>query len=663
MKKSLARSALLLCTVFGIVSCSHSGTHTSKKIDSVRFLQEHQLTNLPRSEVPTVINDRVIAWMNYFQGPGRGHFQRYMERSGKYHDTMFKIFLEEGVPTDLFYLSMIESGFNVQAVSHASAVGPWQFIKGTGLRYGLTINAWEDERRHVIKSTYAAVQYLQDLYREFGDWYLAFAAYNAGEGRIRRAIKQSGTKDFWRIASSRHYLHSETRDYVPKFLAAMIMAKNPEKFGFGKVEYQSPDEYDVVTVPTQTDFSVLAKCSGVDEETIRQLNPQLIAYATPMHKSGYEVRIPKGAQEQFVVAYNEVPEKDRLTLVYHTIRKGDTLAKIAAHYGVGVSSLAKLNGMTVGRKLMRGRQVLIPIGSAGLARLAEIEKQEALQAKSGGKSLTHKVRPGETLGRIAQRYRVSVAQLRSWNKLSASGMIRVGQKLRINGRSASTAPGASRNVESNKSASLGAQASHVLKNGETLGQVASQYGVKVADLMQWNNIRDARRVRVGQRLVLFGGQALPENSNTELGVTGDGSSAHQDAPVAPASILTTPKLQPNGVYTVRSGDTLSTIARRYNMRTSELVAINGLSTRSNLKIGQKLKVVGGQGNQVAVANDQSLAKADDTEAYRQYRVRAGDSLWEIARRNGVAVNQLKTWNGLGANHQLKAGSYLKIKKI
>ena len=333
--------------------------------DPYRFIRDHNLERLPRFDIPIEINDRVVAWMEYFQGPGRNHFRRYMERSGRYVPLMQEILKKNRMPADLVYIAMIESGFNTQARSWANAVGPWQFISGTGKRYGLRIDSHVDERRDPYKSTQAAVDYFRDLYGEFGDWYLSMAGYNAGEGRVRRAIASTGSRNFWEIASDRDALRPETRDYVPKYIAAAIMAKTPERFGFEKVDYREPFDYDVAQVETQTDLSVIGKCAGVSEDDIFDLNPHLIRGSTPPGMRNYEIRVPRGTQRVFKERYAALPEDDRIQIARYEVRKGDTLSRVARRYGVSASALASVNGLNPKHQRIRvGSTLVIPTGSA-----------------------------------------------------------------------------------------------------------------------------------------------------------------------------------------------------------------------------------------------------------------------------------------------------------
>jgi membrane-bound lytic murein transglycosylase D len=291
----------------------------------------------------------------------RSYMQRALDRGSKYLPRIARILVEEGVPTELAYLPIVESGFSIHAVSHAGAVGPWQFIRGTGQRYGLRIDGYVDERRDPEKATRAAARYLRDLYERFGDWHLALAGYNSGEGNIQRIQEWKGCEDFWEM-SDRGYLPNETSEFVPRFLAAVEVAMAAQHYGFD-VPTAAPTRFDTIEVTRPISLKAVARLSGSDEETIRELNPPLNRGVVP--PQGYDIRLPKGTRQQFELALASYREPVTVALPpraarSHKVRRGDTLASIAQRYGVTIQALRKVNGMRRQSVIKVGQNLRIP---------------------------------------------------------------------------------------------------------------------------------------------------------------------------------------------------------------------------------------------------------------------------------------------------------------
>lgn len=307
--------------------------------------------------IPVVENDRVLYFVDYFRGKKRGFFETALARSGRYIPMMATILQEEGLPEDLVYLSLIESGFSPNAFSRAKAVGPWQFIHSTGLRYGLKINGWLDERRDPVKSTRAAAAYLKDLHFQFGEWFLAAAAYNAGERKVEKAVQRFQTDDFWNL-SQKTYLKSETRNYVPKFIAAAIIASTPERYGFGDVVYEPSMEYDEATIEKPLRLETVAKLAETTVKVIKELNPALLRNITPPNENGFVLRLPAGSGKTFAEAYQLLPASAKTKVVAHKVKKGETLLGIAKNYGLRVNQLMELNGLR-DRHIRVGQELIV----------------------------------------------------------------------------------------------------------------------------------------------------------------------------------------------------------------------------------------------------------------------------------------------------------------
>lgn len=297
--------------------------------------------------------------INLFSERLKEKFSIWLSRSTKYISKMKEILVEKGLPEDLVYLPLIESGFNVNARSRAKAVGPWQFIESTAKRYGLIIDWWRDERKDPIKSTIAAANYLKDLYRMFGDWSLALAAYNAGEGRIYKAINKVGENDYWMLLDTK-YLPKETKNYVPKYIAAITIAKQPENFGFGNIKEHKTLTYDEVVIPSPTDIDVIAKCADVDVNTIKELNPELKRWSTPMNVKEYIIRIPEGKKDIFLSNFEKIPPEKRFSHDTYITQKGDTVYKIAKKTGYSPTVLYEMNGYEVFKNLKPGTKIMLP---------------------------------------------------------------------------------------------------------------------------------------------------------------------------------------------------------------------------------------------------------------------------------------------------------------
>ena len=372
--------------------------------------------NAARFEIPLETNEVVDRWIEYFAVKAHDRFATYLTRAGRYEDMIRTRLRAAELPEDLLYLAMIESGMNPNAYSRANAAGMWQFIRGTGRLYGLEVDYWIDERRDPYKATDAAIAHLADLYDQFGSWYLAAAAYNAGAGRVSRGIKRTGSTDFWDLADAR-VLRSETRNYVPKLIAAAIIAKNPEKYGFDDVVPEKPLEFETVEVPDATSFDVLADAAGVSEGEILLLNPQYARRVTPPGQVA-EVRVPVSTSERFTVAYAQVPPSERVTWLEHRVQRGETLGHIAGRYGTSVTAIQAANNYVNPKRLQIGQRLIIPRSGAPATRVASAAP--ATGSASGSGPLTVTVRRGDSLWAISRRYNVTTTQLMQINGLNSS---------------------------------------------------------------------------------------------------------------------------------------------------------------------------------------------------------------------------------------------------
>ncbi len=442
-------------------------------------------------------HDRVQYYLDFFTGPGRQRMEIWLERLPRYEGMIRSALAAQELPEDLVYLALIESGFSNRAVSRASAVGMWQFMAATGRGYGLRIDSWVDDRRDPVKATSAAARYLKDLRDRFGSPYLAAAAYNAGAGRVGRGLKRldGGDDDdslysdatFFKLYNT-SLLRRETKDYVPKLIAAALIAKEPSKYGFTVDSTAEPFRADSVSVADMTGLDVIARLADTTMAAIRDLNPEYLRLVTPPKTSSI-VLVPPGRGSATQSAFDALPESEHVSFKEHVVGKTETVASIARHYGITTDQLYEANP---GRKghVRTGQKLLIPADDAMSVVVAHNVAQPAVPEVR-----IHRVRSGETLSGLAVRYHVSVSQIQRWNGLHSS-RIRIGQRLRIG---ETTVERASR-VTPSRSASR----THVVRAGETLTGVAHHYGVSLSALSKANGLSTSAHLRIGQRLRIPG---------------------------------------------------------------------------------------------------------------------------------------------------------------
>ena len=344
---------------------------------TMKILPRNQRKKETDFDIPIVINAKVEQFIQYFQTAIRDKFGTWLGRSEKYIPFMKNVLKEHGLPGDLVYLSLIESGFNPYAYSRSKASGLWQFISLTGKRYGLKVNWWVDERRDPEKSTIAAAKYLKDLYEMFACWYLAAAGYNAGEYKIVKAMKLYRTEDFWMLTKHR-YLKRETKDYVPQMIAAALIAKDPEKYGFTDIEYQEPLRYEKVKVPELTDLSLIAMACETSLEEIKDLNPEIRRGVTPPNETEYEIKIPFGKKELFLKNFKALQPLGKFEFKTHLVKKGETLPMIAKSYWVDLEPMLEINHLNKTSPISKGMTLLIPISKD-----EEIKPLVVVQKKNG----------------------------------------------------------------------------------------------------------------------------------------------------------------------------------------------------------------------------------------------------------------------------------------
>jgi membrane-bound lytic murein transglycosylase D len=427
---------------------------------------DHDLRQLQAEyDIPIEVNDRVIAYVRFFQSPViRKHFVKWLGRSHKYVDVFRRILREQGLPEDTFYLAMIESGFANHATSRARAVGAWQFIPATGKRMGLSQDFWVDERRDPEKAAYAAAKFLKELYRQTGDWKLAWAGYNAGVGKIYKAQRR-GERDFWAMTRGR-VLRAETKGYVPKLMAAAIVAKHAAAFGFGRDEIvpERWQKYEEVSIPHATPLATVAAAAGVPEKALLDLNPELRRTCTPPRP--YTIKLPDGQGQVFARNWPAAAEgAGKLAFAQHRVARGESLKAIARTYAVDQSTIARMNGLRPGRRIKPGTEIVVPLNA--LART-----QSAAFASAERPEPERQVRAHRARGRGRLVAKAGAVVSRRFTAAEARGRTRATVQVRA---------------------------------GDSLWGIAQKFGVAVEEICRWNGIRNPRRfkLQVGRELVVY----------------------------------------------------------------------------------------------------------------------------------------------------------------
>ena len=447
------------------------------------------------SDLPLMMTDQVAGYISYFSNRGRGIFERAFARSGRYRDMMIPILRQEGLPQDLIYLAQAESGFHPHAVSRAGARGIWQFMGSRARGYGLSHNMWVDDRQDPEKSTRAAARHLKDLYNQFGDWYLAMAAYNSGPGTVQAAVRRTGYADFWELYH-RNVLPRETRNYVPIILAVTIMTKNLSQYGFDDVSMDLPAKYDSVTIDYPVDLRLVAQCVGSTQAELQDLNPSLLRLTTP-RTGKYELHLPAGTRDQYETAIAAIPADMRLWWRYHTVQSGETLASLSRSYRIPIKSIENANHID-GTELEADAKVIIPFAPS---------KHPADTGTYARRITRYRVHAGDTVQTVAENFGVPPQMVRRWNGIRGDSLRgrRVlalhlpvtpsasdnevaathSSKKHPKTETASVKPPATKSAQIEKEARI-AVVHHKVKLGETLYSIANTYKTTVAALKRDN---------------------------------------------------------------------------------------------------------------------------------------------------------------------------------
>lgn len=496
--------------------------------------------------IQMVENRRFDYYVKLFTGRYRNAFQKWLNRSNEYIYIVRDILRREGVPEELVYLPFTESGFNPSIRSRAGACGMWQFMKGTGRAYGLKSNFWVEERRDFEKSTVAAARHFQDLYDRFDDWYLALAAYNAGSGKIIKAIRRYKTRDFFKMSQRRYrYLKLETKDYVPKYLALRYLARNYQEFGFETPDGQ-PQLFDRITLYRQANLYVISSLAETDIETIRELNPELMTPMTPPVEE-YSLRIPYGKKEKLEQALEHITDDELSQFNVVFAKKGRRISRYAKKYGMKTSELKQINGLRH-NVVLRDTYLFIPIKEVFDSKLNEQFVQELKRYNPK----VHRVRRGDSMYRIAHKYGMSLYELMALNRGVNAKLIRPGQSIIVsdsyynarNKRKKSTVRYSSKPKSGNYT-----KVRHKVRYGESLWSIASKYGTTIGQIKSSNGLR-SNVIQPGKRLTVYNYKAKAKSVGKS-----------------------------KGKYTVRRGDNLWLIAKRFGTSVKRIKKKNNI--RSN----------------------------------------------------------------------------------
>ncbi len=544
-------------------------------------------------DIELQMNADVLRYIAFFTGGGRSTFERWLKRSGRYMELFRSVLQKEGLPPDLVHLVFVESGFNINARSVSAAVGPWQFMQSSAQLFGLNVNQWVDERKDPEKATVAAARYLKHLYGIFGDWPLALASYNAGEGTVMRAIKHQGTTNYWEL-----HLPKQTEEYVPQFMAALAISRDPVKYGFGDIELDDPMRFDEVALRGAVDLRAVAKLANCSYDELKELNPSARTAMMRGTNGITTVRVPEGKSEVIQRSLADGAELPQVNLtVRHRVRRGETLRMIAEEYAVNPLELARDNNLGRGRPLRRGMLLTVPA--------------------------SFRAPKPEVLATVADDPRASTGYVPSRH---------IGLPGKIDGNSVPID-----------------RVTHVVKRGETLRSIAARYGVSVADLKMWNRVTTPG-VSLGTRLRIRSGESTRHDS------TPSRRDASASAPASVAANTAAAPADDSEQYTVGKGETVVSVAARFEVTSADVRAWNHLDKSAVLHRGQVLKILTVAG--VPLADESSLDKpagGRDTrsmrvpaQAHASHTVRAGETLADIAARHGVSVETLKKLNKLSS---------------
>jgi len=565
-----------------------------------------------QTQIPLTMNRLVKQSMEYLQRTPSKHIDQWLQRSQTYFPMINHVLEEEGVPTELRYLAMIESGLNPRARSWAGAVGMWQFMRGTGKMYGLEVGAWVDERQDPEKATRAAARHLKDLHDRFGDWHLALAAFNCGGGCVGRAVRRSNEQDptFWDVYER---LPRETRGYVPMFIATTLIASNPDAYGIDAPQAAPTYAYDYVWVPgSMLSLGEIAELAGTERGVIRALNPELRRSTLPPAKDGYQVRLPLGSYPQFALNFAELPKSKKRPATTYRVKSGDTLSEIAQMFGTSTRRLQRLNDVR-GSIIRVGDRLVVPVRKYDGSFTARADQPVRVQYDADPP-----VRSIEQIS-IADRSAVAASSgstSRNESDPSGSAASSTDRSTDAASEPASEESTADANPPSAEKKERTRPETYTVRRGDTIIEIADRFDLWTRDLRAWNDLR-GDRIMPGDELRL-----TPPEGGTEAG-----------SATASSGAVT---------YRVKSGDTLGAIADAYDVSIRELRSWNGIRG-SRIMPGQTLTIYASGGG----------------ESPSVHVVQRGDTLGTIAQTYDTSISRLRQLNDLNGS-RIYPGQKLRV---
>jgi membrane-bound lytic murein transglycosylase D len=523
VKGDLENALDLLDQAYALLLDTDGETDIARQKDDIRLLiskqilaiysSMHTATSGKHSEIPHVVNSDVEKEIRLFQTIERDFFIQSHERSAFYRPIILKELKKAGLPEELSWLPLVESGFKIRALSRARALGLWQFIPSTGYKYGLNRDEWIDERLDVEKSTRAAIDYLRELHGMFGDWLTVLAAYNCGEGRVLKVISRQHINYFDRFWDLYRQLPYETARYVPRFLATLQIIKNPKKYGFDlneSLERQNTYRYETVKTDKSMRLQDIASHLGTSEETITTLNSELRQNITPDKE--YNLKVPPGMAEKSAKIMDEVPkcEKPRQVFVHYKAKRGETVASIARKYRTSVSAIMAYNNVSSRKRITAGQRLIIPVHGTGYARVRSTQRSDKDDIQVSGETIKYKAKKGDTLASVAKRFDTTVDEIRRLNKFKKGKTLKGGQVILISNKNGEKQQSNASDKETHKKiAKRNKEAisnegvkKYTVRNGDSLGRIAKKHGVSLEKILEMNKLAREDNIHPGQVIIL-----------------------------------------------------------------------------------------------------------------------------------------------------------------